>query len=154
MNNSIEITVKFDMAHRITLHNGLCRNLHGHTYTVQVGVKGFLNNESDESSYGMLLDFKDLKKIVNEKIVEPFDHSTMIWISDPIANTFVELVEKFNIKVNFVTYPTTAENMAREFYKELAQEIANLTPRVKLAYVKVFETPTSFAQYSEGCSCK
>lgn len=146
--NVAQIEVKFDMAHRITLHNGLCRNLHGHTYTVKVGVSGFLNDEKDESSYGMLIDFGDLKKIVNEKITKVYDHSSMIWISDPIANTFVELVQKFGIKVNFVNYPTTAENMAKEFYSELKKEIESLSPRIKLTYVEVYETPTSFARYS------
>ena len=72
----------------------------------------------------------------------------MIWMSDPICNTFVELVEKFGIKVNFVNYPTTAENMAKEFYGDLKGEIASLSPRIRLAYVEVYETPTSFARFS------
>ena len=33
-------TVRFDAAHVLTNHAGLCRNLHGHTYRVEVSVAG------------------------------------------------------------------------------------------------------------------
>ena len=31
-------SIKFDAAHVLTNHQGLCKNLHGHTYRVEVSV--------------------------------------------------------------------------------------------------------------------
>ena len=53
-------TVKFDAAHVLTNHQGLCKNLHGHTYRVDVSV-----SRPDESAGDMVIDFKDLKGIAN-----------------------------------------------------------------------------------------
>ncbi|MBQ6330847.1 MAG: 6-carboxytetrahydropterin synthase, partial [Kiritimatiellae bacterium] len=63
-------TVKFDAAHILTNHSGLCKNLHGHTYRVDVSVA-----MSDDDASDMVIDFKDLKRIAVEKICDVFDHA-------------------------------------------------------------------------------
>ena len=45
-------TVKFDAAHVLTNHCGLCRNLHGHTYRVDVSVA-----RSDDDPGDLDMDF-------------------------------------------------------------------------------------------------
>ena len=53
-------TIKFDAAHVLTNHEGLCKNLHGHTYRVDVTVA-----QSADDTKDMVIDFKDLKKIAS-----------------------------------------------------------------------------------------
>ena len=68
--------VTFDCAHMLDGHEGLCRNLHGHTYKVQVTARrsgGFLISKGPAK--GMVLDFSALKGIMQAHIVEPFDHA-------------------------------------------------------------------------------
>ena len=54
-------TVKFDAAHVLTNHQGLCKNLHGHTYRVDVSAIG-------DGARDMVIDFKELKTIANDVI--------------------------------------------------------------------------------------
>ena len=63
-------TVKFDAAHVLTNHQGLCKNLHGHTYRVDVSVSQAADDDRD-----MVIDFKDLKGIANEVVCDRFDHA-------------------------------------------------------------------------------
>ena len=51
-------TVKFDAAHVLTNHQGLCKNLHGHTYRVDVSV-----TQAEDDASDMVIDFKDLKRL-------------------------------------------------------------------------------------------
>jgi len=50
---------RFDAAHYLPGYKGLCSNLHGHTFYLQIGVRG----EIDLAS-GMVVDFNSLKKFV------------------------------------------------------------------------------------------
>lgn len=61
----------FDAAHHLPFHKGKCKNLHGHTYKLEVTVGG----ELDEN--GLVIDFGDLKKIVSENIIEKYDHKNL-----------------------------------------------------------------------------
>ena len=63
-------SVKFDAAHVLTNHQGLCKNLHGHTYRVEVSV-----TQPPESTADMVIDFKDLKRYCEEEILARFDHA-------------------------------------------------------------------------------
>ena len=59
----------FDAAHHLKNYNGKCANLHGHTYKVEVWVKG----DSDQlNEAGILWDFGNLKKII-----KTFDHQNL-----------------------------------------------------------------------------
>jgi len=59
---------EFDAAHYVPSYNGKCENMHGHTYKLQVTVDGVPDNE------GMVIDFALLKQIVQDKIINVFDH--------------------------------------------------------------------------------
>ena len=59
----------FEMAHALWNYDGLCKNIHGHSYKLFVTVIGEpINNENDNKN-GMVIDFSDLKKIVKEKLL-------------------------------------------------------------------------------------
>jgi len=137
-------TVTFDMAHRITNHKGKCQNLHGHTYRIEVVLEGGLVNQKDASDLGMVMDFGMLKKIVDDSIVNKYDHSTMIWSDDKLLIPMFKKLAKKGMNVHFVDFPTTAENMSIYFFYEIAHR---LPQGVKLVEVNVWETPNAYATY-------
>lgn len=63
-------SVRFDAAHVLTNHKGLCRNLHGHTYRVDVCVR-----QADGDGADMVMDFKDVKRICEEAVLSRLDLS-------------------------------------------------------------------------------
>jgi 6-pyruvoyltetrahydropterin/6-carboxytetrahydropterin synthase len=74
----------FDSAHKLTNDNGECANLHGHTYKLQIYVKGEVQEKT-----GYVQDFKELKSIVTEDVLKVLDHR---YINDVINNPSVENV--------------------------------------------------------------
>jgi 6-pyruvoyltetrahydropterin/6-carboxytetrahydropterin synthase len=138
-------TVTFDAAHRITLHKGKCKNLHGHTYKMEVILEGGLVAEDGASDLGMVVDFGEVNKILKEKIVEVYDHSTMIWKEDKLLYPISKkLAEEEGMNIQIMDFPSTAENMAVYFYYTIASA---LPKGVSLYEVKIWETPNAFASY-------
>lgn len=146
----VSITKEFswDMAHMLSDHKGLCKNLHGHTYRLQVEVsrksKGVIGNTLH--SAGMVIDFSDLKSIVQKKIVEPLDHAFMYWsnTNDPVEHQIADLLLNNGKKVVTVNYRPTAEEMAASFFNELTLELSECD--IVVERVRVWETATSFAE--------
>lgn len=131
-------TVKFDAAHILTNHQGLCKNLHGHTYRVDVSV-----SESPQSESDMVIDFKDLKTIASEVICDRFDHAFIYNTQSRGECEIAAVVEKNGMRTVAIPFRSTAENLAKMFFKDLKERIANL------ASVKVWETADSVAEYHE-----
>lgn len=136
--------ITFDVAHMLSYYQGKCANLHGHTYKLQVTLKGDVDNEAH-----MVLDFNILKDVLNQSVIDVFDHA--IIFSDPKLRNEAEN----NLYIWAKTYgkkyavipngKTTCEDMA-PYIRELISE--NLLSRQIKAVVsvKLWETPTSFAE--------
>jgi len=62
----------FETGHALYGYDGKCRNIHGHSYKLSVTVIGKPISDSSNVKYGMVIDFGDLKKIVNKEIVDVF----------------------------------------------------------------------------------
>ncbi len=123
-----EITVEagFSSGHYLRNYHGKCENPHGHNYRVLVTLAG---EELDEA--GLLLDFKLLKTVLRP-VVERLDH---LMIND--IEPFTEL-------------NPSAENLARYFYQQTAQQLQEMTGgRVRVKDCTLFETDSSFARYYE-----
>ncbi len=131
-------TVKFDAAHILTNHAGLCKNLHGHTYRVDVSVAQAPDDESD-----MVIDFKELKRIATETICDRFDHAFIYSTASEGEREIAAVVERHGMRTVAIPFRSTAENLARMFYGEMKSRIPNL------ASVKVWETADSCAEYWE-----
>ena len=73
----IRITKKFDFeaGHALYGYDGKCKNLHGHSYKLYVTVIGKPITDPHNVKNGMVIDFGDLKRIVQEQIIEAFDHA-------------------------------------------------------------------------------
>jgi 6-pyruvoyltetrahydropterin/6-carboxytetrahydropterin synthase len=87
---------RFDAAHKLNNYKGPCSQLHGHTYTLHVSVKG----EIDQN--GLVIDFKDLKEIVKNEIISELDHKYLNEIiNQPTAeNICVWIWKKLSGKLN------------------------------------------------------
>lgn len=66
---SVTKVFSFDSAHSLPDYPGPCRNIHGHTYRLEVTVKGEIDVET-----GLVMDFYDLKRIVKGHAVGKLDH--------------------------------------------------------------------------------
>ncbi len=130
-------TIRFDAAHILTDHGGLCKNLHGHTYRVDVSV-------SCESTGpgGMVMDFKDLKNIAVESICGRFDHAFIYNTASAGECEIAAVVERHGMRTAPVPFRSTAENLARHFYETLEPLVPGIVS------VKVWETADSCAVYS------
>ena len=131
-------TVKFDAAHILSDHEGLCKNLHGHTYRVDISVS---QPEGDERD--MVIDFKDLKRIATETICDRFDHAFIYNTGSAGECEIAAVVEKNGMRTVALPFRSTAENLARHFHGELKPLIPGLSA------VKVWETADSCAEYVE-----
>ena len=128
-------TIKFDAAHVLTNHDGLCKNLHGHTYRVDVTVAQPAGDTKD-----MVIDFKDLKKIATEVICERFDHAFIYNTESEGEREIAAVVERYGMRTAAIPFRSTAENLAKLFFGELKSRIPGLCA------VKVWETADSCAE--------
>lgn len=114
----------FDSAHFLPFHEGKCKNVHGHTYKLQIGIT------AEPNENGIVMDFGDLKKVITKIIIEEMDHQ------------FLNSKETEN---GFPAKNPTAENMVKwivETVKVFAKET--------LSFVRLYETPTSYAEWRKG----
>jgi 6-pyruvoyltetrahydropterin/6-carboxytetrahydropterin synthase len=56
-------------------HQGKCARMHGHSYRLDVAVRGPLRE--DGPAQGMVVDFDDIKRVVRERVVDAIDHRTL-----------------------------------------------------------------------------
>lgn len=113
----------FEAAHHLPQHDGPCRNLHGHSYTLDVSVRGPIRPVSEASDSGMVLDFSALSTVVKRAIIEHWDHRDL----------------------NEVTgvYPT-CEHLAWLAFTMLAPEVKALG--AALSQLRLSETATSWCE--------
>ena len=167
--------IEIDAGHRVYNHKSKCFSPHGHRYVIEVGVDDKLIRRAGTSSEGMVMDFGDIKEILMEEIDGKFDHSFIIFEKDYLMKFLlidcVKLlkdgklkgiaysnISDYNrimaqlsmngraLKVVLVNFIPTAENLAKHWYKVLRVRLQK--KNIKIAYVKVWETPSSTATYN------
>lgn len=122
---SITKIFRFEAAHRLVGHDGKCQNMHGHSYKLEVTVQGCEREliEEEGSSKDMVMDFSDLKEIVNELVDEKFDHK---FLNDTLD------------------FRTTAENMVEYIGVEIN---SRLPLSVEVSKIRLWETENSYAEW-------
>ncbi len=133
LKTAITRKMHFNAAHR--LHNkewsdennenvfGKCSNpyYHGHNYELEIKVIGKIDPLT-----GFVVDVKELKRIVNEKVIYPFDHKNL------------------NVEVpDFRSLNPTVENIAKVIYDKILPE---LSEELELK-ITLYETPRNYAEY-------
>lgn len=138
----------FHCSHLLPAHKGLCRNLHGHTYHIEIGVKGNIRKESS-SSRGMIIDFGELTRIVEKEVISKLDHAFVYNIKSVESRKIAEFLDKtIKQKLCYLPYDSTAENLCDWIWNKICMELTQ--KKVKLWKVTVYETDTSYAQKSRG----
>lgn len=119
----VSVTKKFsfEASHNLTNYAGLCSRLHGHSYKLFVTISGYIYPESQNVYDCMVMDFKELKHLVDAEVVNKLDH---FYLND--------------------IYPQpTAEVMAIDIY----ERISNALPTdCTLEKVRLYETEDSYAE--------
>jgi 6-pyruvoyltetrahydropterin/6-carboxytetrahydropterin synthase len=119
----ISVSSHYDSAHFLRDYNGKCERLHGHRYEVQAALAF-----EELGAGGMAYDFSDAKAVLRG-ITEELDHHNL------------------NELPAFSGVETSAENQARYIYETLKSRLGPVA--ANLLYVRVWETPNQWAQYSE-----
>lgn len=148
---------KWSMAHMLDGHLELCKNLHGHNYKMEVTVAMDTAQQDKDNRFelaengpakGMVMDFKMLKHIVKDILIDKLDHATMIneHSSDDFEIQLAVLLRQYHKKVYIVPYRPTAENMAKNFLMLLQASPLIEAMGVEVVKVKIYETDSSFAE--------
>ena len=93
---------------------------------------------------GMVMDFGDLKKIVNEEIIDHYDHA--FFINSQMPEEFVEEVKRHYERIIVLPYQPTTELMLIDFSKRIKRRLPD---NVKLVKIFLKETEGSFAEWIE-----
>lgn len=140
----IRVTKKFhfEMAHTLFEYDGLCRNIHGHSYNLEVTLAGEPLNEPGNPKDGMVMDFGELKGIVKKHIVSQFDHALMV--NSLVPDEQKKLLEQTTGRLIVVDFQPTTENIVAYIARILQQ---HLPSDVTLFSIRLYETVTAFAEW-------
>ena len=120
----VSVQAHYDSAHFLRRYHGKCERLHGHRYVVEVAL---FKDDVDET--GIAFDFVDVKRELRE-LADSLDH------------------QNINDLEPFTEIEPSAENQARWFHDELKRRLP-AEMAAALLYVRVWETPNQYAQYTE-----
>ncbi len=132
----------FEMAHALYQYDGLCRNIHGHSYNLQVTLIGETKKQPGDPKDGMVLDFSDLKAVVKSKIVNRFDHALMV--NSLFSEKQIGLLKQTSERIIVVDFQPTSENIVTYISEILKQ---HLPSGVSLFSIRLYETVTSYAEW-------
>ena len=125
----------FCYGHRLLNYEGKCRHLHGHNARVLITIEA-----SQLDDKGMVLDFGDIKRVVQVWIDENLDHRMILCRDDPLVQMFQEMDEPLYV----IDANPTAENLAK-LIGETAVEAG-----FPVVEVRFWETARCFATYRPG----
>jgi 6-pyruvoyltetrahydropterin/6-carboxytetrahydropterin synthase len=131
---SVTKRIEFCYGHRLLDYDGICRHPHGHNGLVEVEVR---SGQLDKRN--MVCDFSDIKRVVKGWIDRDLDHKMLLRKDDPLVKALQQLGEP----VYLCESNPTAEHIAKIIYQHAAGE------GLPVVRVKLWETPTSYAEYAE-----
>ena len=131
---------RFEGAHALPGYDGRCRNIHGHSYLMYVTVKGEPLNGTSSPKEGMVVDFKELKAIVNEHIIDKFDHALVMRSNATLAQEIAAAYPN----VLLVDFQPSTENLICYFAQVLKEK---LPAGAELFSIKLHETAGSYAEW-------
>ncbi len=119
----VSVEESFAAGHALRGYRGKCENPHGHNYKVRVTLEG-----AALDSTGLLYDFVQLKQVIHQ-VIQAVDHK------------FLNDLAPFDV-IN-----PSAENLARYFYEETSQRLAESPNGARIASITVWETDATAATY-------
>jgi 6-pyruvoyltetrahydropterin/6-carboxytetrahydropterin synthase len=137
----VEKRFTLPIGHRLSKHKGRCFSIHGHNFTVLVGVKASLLNEDD-----MVIDFSHLKSIVNG-FLDNLDHCLLL--NKNSDQELIDLLKTMDMRTTGVDFDPTAEKLSYEIYHNIEKVLTKMYPEIQMDYVTVFENENSKATYKD-----
>lgn len=131
---------RFEMAHAIHGYNGSCRNIHGHSYELQVTVAQGQEGRSYIPAPGFIMDFKELKQLVQSAVVSRMDHQVILSSKYLDSNPDLKVMENLWI---WEAEPT-AENLLLYMQEAIGKQ---LPLGLWLKRLKLYETNDSYAEW-------
>ena len=126
--------IEFCYGHRVLDYDGICKHPHGHNAVVEVDVSTeTLDNRN------MVADFSDIKRVVKGWIDRELDHKMILRHDDPL----VAPLQKLNEPIYILDSNPTVERIAKLIYDKSREQ------GLEVVAVRVWETPTSFTEYSD-----
>lgn len=132
----------FEMAHALLNYDGPCKNIHGHSYVLEITILGKPLLSKRHSKDGLVIDFTDIKTIVQKEIIDHVDHALAINNQTPEKIT-KHLFKQYE-KVIALPYQPTCENLLIDFKYRLT---ALFKGGHKLVAIKLKETKNSWAEW-------
>jgi len=125
----------WQMSHRLPFHNGVCKNIHGHSYQMRVEIEGEID------SNGMIMDYYDMDTIL-APLISKLDHSFCVDDDDTVMLNFLK---ENNFKYYVIPSTTTAENLAQYILDNVKPEFQKFKNLNKIK-IRVNETDDVFAE--------
>ncbi len=133
----------FETGHALAGYDGKCKNVHGHSYRLEVTVQGIPIDDPSHVKYGMVIDFGDLKKIVKKEVVDVYDHALLLNKNGGYRDIGEYLKEKGH-RILLVDFQPTGEMMLFDIAERIK---AKLPGNIRLFSLKLYETGTSYAEW-------
>jgi len=130
----------FETGHALHRYEGACRHIHGHSYELRVTVTIAEQSENYLPPPGFIVDFKDVKKIVQSGVVDYLDHKLVLSKAYLAAHPEVEQLENLIIW----DFEPSAENILLYIRNTLA---AMMPSSVQLRKILLYETKSSFVEW-------
>ena len=130
----------FETAHALHGYAGACKNIHGHSYELHVTVSSVNDYQNYIPAPGFMIDFKEIKKLVNILVVENFDHKVIL------SKDFLSDNPSFSSQENLVIFEAepTAENLLIYILSNIQK---GLPSNIQLVKLKLYETNDSYAEW-------
>jgi 6-pyruvoyltetrahydropterin/6-carboxytetrahydropterin synthase len=126
--------IEFCYGHRLLDYDGVCKHPHGHNAVAEIDVR---TDRLDRRN--MVADFSDIKRLVKGWIDRELDHKMILRHDDPL----VEPLKTLGEPVFILESNPTVERIAKLIF-DTTRELG-----FQVVAVRVWETPSSFAAYSE-----
>jgi 6-pyruvoyltetrahydropterin/6-carboxytetrahydropterin synthase len=140
---SITKILRFEAAHVIHGHSGGCGRIHGHSYELHVTVALAKPLSGYIDGLGMVFDFKELKKLMNDNVIGLLDHRL--------------LVSKRYLEVSGLSFSEDeilaldAEPTAENLLIFINEKMTGLLPvQIRLSILRLWETRDSYAEMRLG----
>ena len=126
--------IHFCYGHRLLNYDGKCAHPHGHNGKIVISLESKTLDKR-----GMVIDFGDIKDVVQKWVDEQLDHKMILRKDDELVKVLKDLKEPYFL----MDENPTAENLAR-----LVFDFAK-SKKLPVKSVTFWETPSSSATYSE-----
>ena len=133
----------FEMAHALPGYDGACRHIHGHSFRLEVTVRGKPLHAPGHPKDGMVMDFKDIKTLTQELFVKRYDHA--LALPENTAPEVVAHIEQHFGNVVLLPFQPTCENMIALCVEALRPA---MPAGVELFSIRLSETGTAFAEWN------